>query len=273
VHIAKDFAVISPFAVRMTDYNIFLLYRFGHGSDFTAIFSSYQEDQTDYAAGLIAVFLFLLIIFVFWTIMIIVFKFMGPGNAGFLSGYHFVVPDPVDDEKNLYKRPRRVRIVFLIATALLMLFAFLLVALGFTNVNNAAVTMGESLQTTEDILSNAEEISINLEKVGDNSIAIRDAAVQQLDNLCPADPNIAETIGMDIMGIAQQAKTDLTMLADFIKEGLVVLDETLETARDALVSANNVNDTIQFWDWQMKILAAGLFILPSFLAVGVGLVM
>jgi len=40
------------------------------------------------------------------------------------------------------------------------------------------------------------------------------------------------------------------MLADFIKEGLVVLDETLETARGALVSANNVNDTIQFWDWQ-----------------------
>ena len=37
---------------------------------------------------------------------------MGPGNAGFLSGYHFVVPDPVDDEQNLYKRPRRVRIVF-----------------------------------------------------------------------------------------------------------------------------------------------------------------
>ena len=250
IPIAKDFAVISPFAVRMTEYILFLFYRFGHGSDFTAIFSSYQEDQTDYAAGLIALFLFLLIIFIFWTTLIIVFKFMGPGNAGFLSGYHFVVPDPVEDEKNLYKRPRRVRIVFLIATALLMLFAFLLVALGFTNVNNAAVTMGESLQTTEDILSNAEEISINLEKVGDNSIAIRDAEVQQLDNLCPADPNIAETVGMDIMGIAQQAKTDLTMLADFIKEGLVVLDDTLETARGALVSANNVNDTIQFWDWQ-----------------------
>lgn len=82
--------------------NLKRLPRFGHGSDFTAIFSPYQDDQVDYAAGLIALFVFLLIIFVFWTILIMTFKFMGPGNAGFLSGYHFVVPNP--DPKNLYKR-------------------------------------------------------------------------------------------------------------------------------------------------------------------------
>ena len=78
--------------------------RFGHGSDFTALFSPYQDEQVDYAAGLVALFVFLLMFFVFWTIMIIVFKAMGPGNAGFLSGHHFVVPDPADDEKNIHKR-------------------------------------------------------------------------------------------------------------------------------------------------------------------------
>ena len=163
--------------------------------------------------------------------------------------------------------------MFLVATSILMLFAFLLVALGFTNVNNAAITMDESLRTTEDILNNAEQIAENLEKVGINSIEIRDAAVAQLDNLCPADPNIGDTIGMDIVGIAEQAQTDLTMLADFIADGLAVLNENLATVRTFTDSASNATKQVQFWDWEMKLLAAGLFILPSFLAVGVGLVM
>lgn len=200
---------------------------------------------------------------------------MKRGNAGFLSGYHFVIPDPVDDnEKKLYKRPRRVRVVFLIATVILMMSTFLLVQFGFKEATNASISMGESFKTTEDIITNAEGISINLEKVGDNSIAIRDEAVQKLDNICPADSNIEETIGLDIMTIAQQAKDDLTMLADFIKDGLEVLNGGLNQARRALVSANTFNDTIiQFYDWQMKLLASALFVLSFFLAVGVLLVM
>lgn len=247
--------------------------RFGHGSDITAVFSPYQDDQVDYAAGLIALFVSLLVFFIFWIIVILTFKCMGAANAGFLSGHHFVIPPPEEDEKNIYKRPRRVRSVFIVATALLMLFAFLLVALGFTNVNNAATTMGESLMTTEEILDNAEKIAVNLEKIGVNSMEIRDAAVEQLDNLCPADPNIGDKIGMDIFGIAEQAQSDLTMLANFIKDGLEVGSDTLLQARAFTDSANNATKQIQFWDWEMKLMAAALFILPSFLAVGVGLVM
>ena len=78
--------------------------RFGHGSDITVVFSSNREDQVDYAVGLVALFVFLLLFFMFWTMMIVTFKIMGPANAGFLSGYHFVVPDPVDDVKNIRKR-------------------------------------------------------------------------------------------------------------------------------------------------------------------------
>jgi hypothetical protein len=84
--------------------NLKLLPRFGHGSDVTVVFSSSHYDQVDYAAGLITLFAFLLMFFMFWTMMIITFKLMGPANAGFLSGYHFVVPDPADDVKNIGKR-------------------------------------------------------------------------------------------------------------------------------------------------------------------------
>lgn len=84
--------------------NFSRLPRFGHSSDFTAVFSSTRDDQVDYAAGLIALFVFLLMFFVFWAICIVTFKVMGPANAGFLSGHHFVVPDPAEDEKNIHKR-------------------------------------------------------------------------------------------------------------------------------------------------------------------------
>jgi len=247
--------------------------RFGHSNDVTTAFSSSADEQVDYAAGLIALFVFLMIAFIFWTIVIVTFKVMGPANAGFLSGHNFVVPDPAEDEKNVYKRPRRVRIVFLIATALLMLFSFLLVAMGFTNVQNASTTMGKSLKTTDELLERAVLIATNLEEVGDNSVKIRDAAVAELDNLCPANPNIGDTIGMDIMGIAKNAKSDLTTLAGFISEGLEVLNTNLVTVRGFTDKAENSIRTLEFWDWEMKLMSAGLFILPAFLAVGVGLVM
>ena len=49
----------------------------------------------------------------------------------------------------LVNRPFRVRVVFLIATAFLMVFAYLLVDMGLTNVNNAARSMIESLNVSK----------------------------------------------------------------------------------------------------------------------------
>mmetsp|Transcript_34883 Transcript_34883/g.64171 ORF Transcript_34883/g.64171 Transcript_34883/m.64171 type:complete len:582 (-) Transcript_34883:314-2059(-) len=253
--------------------NLANLPRFGHESDFTSIFSPHADEQADYAAGLISLFVFLLIIFIFWTVVILVFKCMGQANAGFLSGHAFIVPDELDDETNIHKRPFRVRVVFLVATAVLMTSVFLFVAMGLTNVNNAATTMGKSLQSTEQLVRNAEQIATNLEKVGLKSIEIRDDAVSELDNFCPNNPNIGDYVGMDITGIANQAKTDLTMLADFISDGLEALNENLSLVRTFTESADQATKSIQFWGWEMKLLVAGLFILPSFLAVGVGLVL
>ena len=96
---------IGPsYEVAPTVKNFQLLPRFGHGSDFTALVSPNHDNQVDYAAGLVALFVFLLMFFVFWTILIATFKVMGPANAGFLSGHHFVLPDPADDKRDIRKR-------------------------------------------------------------------------------------------------------------------------------------------------------------------------
>jgi hypothetical protein len=116
-------------------------------------------------------------------------------------------------------------------------------------------------------------IGRNLETVGANSINIRDDAVTALENICPVNPDIADTMGMGLMRIAGKAKTDLTMLADFIRDGLETLDKSLVLARSSADSARSFIQSIDYWGWQTKLICSGLFILPSFFAMGVGLVM
>ena len=129
------------------------------------------------------------------------------------------------------------------------------------------------MQKIEGMLIEADLIARNLEEVGDESISIRDKAMDALDNICPANPNITDTVGIDIMGIAEQAQTDLTMLADFIEDSLVTLDESLVLISSSAESATSFLESIDFWSWQTKLVVSGLFILPTFLAVGVVLVM
>jgi hypothetical protein len=270
--IYSDYASPSyEFSAAVKDFQ--LLPRFGHGSDFTILFTSNPNEQVDYAAGLIALFVFLLLFFVFWMILILTLKVMGSANSGFLSGQPFMVPNKADDNSRIRKRPGIVRLIFLVATGFVMLSSYLFVGMGLTNVNNATMSMSESLQEVKGMLEEVEGIARNLEEVGNTSIDIRDAAISELDSICPANPNIGDLVGFDIMAIANDAKDDLTMLADFIKEGLVTLDETLILVRDSTDNASSFMHNVNFWGWQMKLVAAGLFMLPAFFGVGVGLVM
>ena len=222
--------ISQPYLPTRSVINLRRLPRFGYGSDFTDVFSSNQESQAEYTMGLVALFVFLLTFFAFWTIAIVVFKIMGE-NSGFLSGRPFQIPDePCGVDVKRLKRPRRVRITFLVATGFCMAFTFLFVIMGLTNVNNATTTMTESLQTVGDLLSNTKKIAYNLDGIGRNSLTIRDAAVSELDMICPDNPDIADSVGIDITGIADQARSDLTDLATFIDEGLAVLDKNLESA-------------------------------------------
>jgi hypothetical protein len=123
------------------------------------------------------------------------------------------------------------------------------------------------------MLGEVDQITANLKSVGDNSILIRDAAVDALDNICPLNPNIAATVGIDITGIAEEAKNALTDLDDFIEKGLEALNEGVEVTRSMTDSFSSTIESIDLWEWQMKLLISGLFTLPSLLAAGVVVVM
>jgi hypothetical protein len=268
--------------------------RFGHGSDFTTLFSPDQEAQLDYGAGLVSLFIFPLLFFILWTISIATFKIMGPTNAGFLSGHHFIIvregnnnaskeKEEEGTTKKKHKKLKRccstqhdkafrVRILFLTATACLFLSSFLLQK-GLTNANDASYIMSNSLVTIENLLKDAKIIAQNLAIVGSNTKQIRDDAVIQLNEICPANTNIGELIGLDIIQIANTAKMDLINLADFINDGLITLETNIDLVQNITYTTNTVLDGIDFWGWQMKLISIGLFIFPALFALGVGLVM
>ena len=130
-------------------------------------------------------------------------------------------------------------------------------------------------QTIEEMLGEVNQITAKLNSVGNEAISIRDAAVDALENICPYNPNIAATVGIDIIGIAQEAMNALTDLDDFIKEGLEALNEGVEVTLSMTASTSSTIESIDLWlwGWRMMLLIAGLFTLPSLLAVGVAIVM
>eukprot|EP00804_Cyclotella_cryptica_P028491 CCRYP_014782-RA/>CCRYP_014782-RA protein AED:0.01 eAED:0.00 QI:0/-1/0/1/-1/1/1/0/567 len=247
--------------------------RFGYQHDITELFTSNPDEQASYATGLIVLFVFILLFFLLWTSLLLILKCMGPGNAGFLSGHPFVIPDRAEDDQQLYKRPLRVRLAFLSSCIILMIFSLLFVTMGLTNVDNTATSMSASLRQLGDLVGQAEVIAQKLEEVGNSAIAIRDSAVEELGNFCPANPNLDAYAGVNAMEIAGRAKNDLTTLANFIRDGLSILRTNLNRVEVWSGRADDVVLEWNLWGWQFKLLSAGLFILPAFLMMGVGLVM
>jgi hypothetical protein len=123
------------------------------------------------------------------------------------------------------------------------------------------------------MLGEADDIARQLESVGENSKAIRDSAVASLTEICPNDPNIAATAGIDLIGISESAQTDMVNLEDFITDAVADFKEGLALIHTYTDAASKTVESIDVWGWQTKILVSGLLTLPSFLAVGVGLVM
>ena len=109
--------------------------RFGRSSDITDILSADQDAQASYVAGLIALTIFSLIFFIFWTVGMLTFKCMST-NAGFLSGRPFKAQ--IDTEDRCMNKPVVGRILFLVATAILWFSSVLLLVKGVTELDGTA---------------------------------------------------------------------------------------------------------------------------------------
>jgi hypothetical protein len=236
--------------------------RFGHGNDFSAVFSNSSQDQSDYLWGLTFAGAFILAVFLAWTILLLILKCLGKDRVGFLSGSAFTTDAP---------RPFYIRITFVSACICFIVFTVLCVTEGVTNLYSAVYEVGESNQEVQSILEQANYISLSLMSIGKSTASIRDELTKNLGDFCPAQPDLATLTDVDLDALATQAIEYLNDLGDFIENDVAAMSESIS---DALATSQIVEDgvnTIQANDWQSLLILIPNLTLAFLMLVGVTL--
>lgn len=244
--------------------------RFGHSSDFYKLFSYDSDEQVDYANGLIFITCLLFSFFLFWSILILVFKCMGPYQVGFLSGYHFIQPDPATDltMKKPYRRPRRVRITFVCCAIVVLVFSGLMATKGFKNLQDTSKSLDTATTDVQQLLDESDTIAHTLFDIGDSSIAIRDKVVAELGKFCPKHDNIEKDTGIDFDEIAKETISRLEGLQNFIETDVADLIKDLDRIRDVTDDVEEANNKADVEEWQVTLLVIPLAVTATILLVG-----
>jgi len=235
--------------------------RFGHTNQFSALFSSTAETE-DYAKGLIFAASFIVATFLAWLLILLFLKCLGKNRVGFLSGAAFTTSGP---------RPFYIRIAFVNAAILFIVFTVLVVTQGITNLNSAVTTVGDTNTEVNSILSDARGISISLKSLAQSSAQVREELTNNLGNFCPAEPNIEVLTGIDFDVLASEAIVLLNELGDFIENDVKNMQQQIEAARETSNLVANTVDEIETNDWQALVILIPYLILGTILLVSVGL--
>mmetsp|Transcript_49514 Transcript_49514/g.149218 ORF Transcript_49514/g.149218 Transcript_49514/m.149218 type:complete len:613 (-) Transcript_49514:406-2244(-) len=245
--------------------------RFGRSSQFSKLFSFSNEEQTDYAMGLIFITAFVFTVFFLWTVSIFVFMCLGQREAGFLSGYPFLEPEPEVDEYQQpkpFKRPRRIRFTFLVCNILVIMFSVLFVTEGIKNLQATTNSFSESTKQVNSLASSSYSIADDLHDVGTSTAPVRDFLVSKLGNFCPNDPNLEEHTGVDFDAIASTAVEKLELLKNFVDNDVVDFRDYVGQVEDSSHEVDTALNSYDVSEWKVMLYVLPMIILPSFLLIG-----
>lgn len=157
-----DDPLASHSAHRMLEKNAFQnVYRFGHSSDFSLLFSKNNDDLQDYLIGVLVVALMLAVVFLCWGLVLIICKHcMGPERVGFLSGAPFRARVNGQGTTKAIANPwiYRGRWIFAISINLFILFAIVLAASGMGFLANVTSDIGNGARVGRDTMATAETL-------------------------------------------------------------------------------------------------------------------
>lgn len=192
---------------------------------------------------------------------------LGRSKVGFLSGARFQAPE----NGGSAKRIRRSRIVFLIAGVLFIVFTFLWVALGITQLQDTVNTVDNANHDVDQILSESAAITTSLRSLGRTGTDLRMDMTSVLENFCTANPDLEAQTGYDFVGSTQDALDFLDDLGDFIDKDLVDVEEGIADAQKGTADVNDVVDKID-GTWQSLLIAVPFVVLATLMLLGMTLV-
>lgn len=141
--------------------------RFGHTSQFSLLFSDNNDDRIDYLNGLLFIGCFVIAIVVVWLLLLGVFRCLGPKRVGFFSGGN------MRQQTDPYPRAFRVRMTYLNAAIIFVIFSILYVVNGVTNLQDTviAISNGNEVCAIHEIVLVENQFLINLRCTGSAAAA------------------------------------------------------------------------------------------------------
>lgn len=173
-----------------------------------------------------------------------IFKCLG-SKVGFLSGARMIDPD-TRNGKGGCTRPNTVRLFFCLSTIIVIIFTVLLVAKGLTNLKNTTNSLDKSNIKIANILDQFQGIATDLRTVGANANLTRAQIVNQLNNFCPNNPNLAQLTGVNVQAAGQSAVALLKQLGDFISADVANAQKQLTLAQHTSYDLHNALDKFDF---------------------------
>ena len=109
-----------------------------------------EDEQADYLWGLIFAGVFLFVMFILWSIMLLIFKCLGRRRVGpLLSGTAFVKANP----NSMCNGPFMTRIVFVMSAIIFIIFSVLFVTEGLTNLKSTVSTFLDTAKVSHSFIN------------------------------------------------------------------------------------------------------------------------
>jgi len=245
--------------------------RFGHPNNFALLFGTKQQ-ATDYFEGLIYAGVVCLAIFLFWSLVILVFKCMGPRRVGFLAGGPFIRPTDLTKE---YKRPFIVRVIFLICGILVIVFSILFVTQGLTNIRSTVRTVQAGTSGLANITDTANSVFDSLLMTAESATGTRKTlrAFRNDPTFCLNNETVLEYLlnstGENYSTWVTSAVAATAQLGDFLGNQTKDLQAVADSATTITDNANEQTQNIAIKDWQSLIILIPYIVFPTILLVGV----
>jgi hypothetical protein len=243
-----------------------LLVNMPRGSDNAAsILEAYTtQDWNQYVMSVVVVPGIILGMLLLWIILLLVCCCLGPKRVGFFSGANMTRPeevaasaaDDLDQQKNndngntspnttpvaVYKRPRRVRITFIICALLLLVFTGTFSFLGVANLRKTTSSLVDAAQTAMGVAADA--------KMGLNAVTTRTEQAREtvfgimigLGSVCRSNRVVRQAA--EQLGTLISATGTVNGAADGPDANLNFMDSLMEV-QDTLLGMSTQVDVLQ----------------------------
>ena len=268
--------------------------RWGHSNTFSHFFSDAPLQQIDYAKGLAAFGVFLILLVVIWLTILLLFKVImaGRGNSWIAGGSVIDVQEIKKNQRHLkpmlqqmVKRSWRIQTCFLILSLLLPVATGFFIKKGLDTFVDAIVEIQGTNQNVEHVLAKGIGIVTSLTRERDRIHKLKD--LFDIDRLCPLvgvinnnsnnsnNSNTSSSSSSSLFSNISFADINSHLFTTFddmdrlVDENVVYAEQGLHAIKDVTVSVDTAVDIIVASDWIPKMYMMVLMVINIFLLAGV----